>query len=79
LSADIARQRGAAEAEVTQLYQTAIRHIRARGRTIGRNRLYIHIGTQLLSSNNPQIRAQAESLILEGMAWLQEQVETMTT
>ncbi len=78
LSADIARQRGAAEAEVTKLYQTAVRHIRARGRTIGRNRLYIHIGTQLLSSNNPQIRAQAESLILEGMAWLQEQVETMT-
>ncbi|OQY37628.1 MAG: hypothetical protein B6243_00070 [Anaerolineaceae bacterium 4572_5.2] len=77
LSADIAGQQGRAEAEVTKLYLTAMHHVRARGRTIGRNRLFIHIGTQLLSSNNPEIRKQAENLILEGMAWLQEQIEAI--
>jgi len=77
LSADIAQQQDQPEAEITKLYLTAVHHVHSRGRTIGRNRLFIHIGTQLLAHDDPKIRNQAETLIIAGMAWLQEQVEVI--
>ncbi|RME48691.1 MAG: hypothetical protein D6796_05910, partial [Caldilineae bacterium] len=77
LSADIARRQQRPPEEVTHLYLTAVRHVKQRSRAIIRNRILIHVGTQLLSHDDPTIRRQAEALIQEGMAWLQARGEGM--
>jgi len=77
LSADIARRQQRPPEDVTNLYLTAVRHVKQRGRAIIRNRILIHVGTQLLSHDDPTIRRKAEGLIQEGMAWLQARGEGM--
>jgi predicted ATPase len=75
LSADIARLQGEPLADVIAGYQKAAAQNKVRGRAIVQHRLNIHIGTQLLSADEAPVRAIGESLIKQGMAWLQERGE----
>lgn len=72
LNADIAQHKRQSPAEVTRLYQDALKAARVRSRAINRYRLFLNVGTKFLSNADPAVRASAEALIREGISWLQQ-------